>query len=178
MVKTTVSAQKVIDYVEQETFTSDKIKTFIYGVATQNKANRENCFNNNLTDLRTDSIVTNRDQFFDSQVCIQNGDIITTIASFDSIEKSLNFMKATYNPLGPIADAIDNELQVTSTVDTLPKTLTILYMSNVYSNPPIVGNGSQIISSVENKINSDEKFKTSYDKWLGIFKSVVQRGDI
>ena len=80
MVKTPVSAQKVIDYVNQETFTSDKIKTFIYGVATQNKANRENCYNNNLMDTRTDSLIPNRDQFFDSQVCIQNGEIITTIA--------------------------------------------------------------------------------------------------
>ena len=86
-------------------------------------------------------------------------------------------MKATFNPLGPIVDAIHDEVQLTSTVDVLPKTLTILYMSSVYSNPSIVGNGSQIIQEVNNKVSSDESFKKNYDTWLGIFKSVVQRGD-
>mgnify|MGYP000344692550 CR=1 FL=1 len=62
----------------------DKIKTLIYGISTQNQSIRENCYNNNIMDVRTDILVTNRDQFFDSQVCVQYGGILTTIASFDN----------------------------------------------------------------------------------------------
>ena len=71
MVKTPIQAQEVIDYVNSKDFTSDKIKTLIYGISTQNQSIRENCYNNNIMDVRTDILVTNRDQFFDSQVCVQ-----------------------------------------------------------------------------------------------------------
>ncbi len=98
MVKTPIQAQEVIDYVNAKDFTSDKIKTLIYGIATQNQSVRENCYNNNIMDVRTDSLVTNREQFFDSQVCVQNGEIITTIASFDTVDKSLDFMRGNIKP--------------------------------------------------------------------------------
>ena len=178
MEQTPVSAQNVIDYINENEFTSDLIKQFIYGVTTQNKANRENCFNNNILDVRTDSLIPNREQFFNSQVCIENGDSVVTIAAFESLEKSLDFARATYNPLGPMADSIHNYLQVSSTTDVTPKTLTYLYMSNVYSNPSISGNATEIVNEVKNKINTDEKFKSNYEQWLGIFKSVVNREEV
>lgn len=176
MVKTPIQAQEVINYVNGQEFTSDKIKTLIYGIATQNKSIRQNCYNNNIMDVRTDSLVTNREHLFDSQVCLQNGEILTTMASFDSITKSLDFMKATLNPIGPMADAIYNTLEEGTNIDVLPKTLTIVYMSNVYSNPVIEGNASHIINEVNDRNVSDEKFKNNYNQWLDIFKSVVQRG--
>jgi hypothetical protein len=177
MVKTPIQAQEVIDYVNSKDFTSDKIKTLIYGISTQNKSIRENCYNNNIMDVRTDILVTNRDQFFDSQVCVQNGEILTTIASFDNIEKSLDFMRATLNPIGPMADAIYDVLQQGTVIDELPKTLTTVYMSNIYSNPTINGSASDIINEVNYQKQTNEKFKTNYEQWLDIFKSVIQRGE-
>ena len=178
MVKTPIQAQDVINYVNNNNFTSDKIKILIYGIATQNKSVRENCYNNNIMDVRTDVLVPNRDQFFDSQVCVQNGETLTTIASFDTIDKSLDFMRATLNPIGPMADSIYDVLEQGTTTNELPKTLTILYMSNVYLNPPFSGTASDIINEVNRQKNTNEKFKTNYDQWLNIFKSVVQRGEI
>ena len=177
MVKTPIQAQEVIDYVNSKDFTSDKIKTLIYGISTQNQSIRENCYNNNIMDVRTDILVTNRDQFFDSQVCVQYGGILTTIASFDNIEKSLDFMRATLNPIGPMADAIYDVLQQGAVIDELPKTLTTVYMSNIYSNPTINGSASDIIKEVNYQKQTNEKFKTNYEQWLDIFKSVIQRGE-
>jgi len=51
-------------------------------------------------------------------------------------------------------------------------------MSNVYLNPPFSGTASDIINEVNHQKNTNEKFKTNYDQWLNIFKSVVQRGEI
>jgi len=109
---------------------------------------------------------------------VQNGETLTTIASFDTIDKSLDFMRATLNPIGPMADSIYDVLEQGTTTNELPKTLTILYMSNVYLNPPFSGTASDIINEVNYQKNTNENFKSNYDQWLNIFKSVVQRGEI
>ena len=178
MEQTPVSAQKVINYVNDNEFTSDLIKQFIYGVATQNKDTRQNCYNNNIFDVRTDSLIPNRDQFFNSQVCVENGESVVTIAAFENLDKALDFAKATYDPLGPMADSIYDFLQQGTVIDEKAKTLTYLYMSNVYSNPTINGSASKIVDDVKYKINTDEKFKSNYEQWLGIFKSVVNREEV
>jgi len=76
-----------------------------------------------------------------------------------------------------MADAIYDVLQQGAVIDELPKTLTTVYMSNIYSNPTINGSASDIIKEVNYQKQTNEKFKTNYEQWLDIFKSVIQRGE-
>lgn len=180
MTPTKVNGQEVKEYIDNNQFTNNNLKSFIYGIATQNQAVRQNVYNNNLMDLVTSREIrpTQRTQYFNSQTCISANEQVFPIASFSSIKDSLDFMKATFNPLGTILRAINEELQLTTTINTTPKALTYLYLAQVYEINPIQGTPQQIISIVKTKINNNTEYKSEYEEWLNIFTSVVSRGDI
>ena len=96
--------KKLRSILDNNQFTNNNLKSFIYGIATQNQAVRQNVYNNNLMDLVTSREIrpTQRTQYFNSQTCISANEQVFPIASFSSIKDSLDFMKATFNPLGTI----------------------------------------------------------------------------
>jgi len=180
MTPTTVNGQEVKEYVNNNQFTNNKLKFFIYGIATHNLPVRQNVYNNNLMDLVTSREIkpTQRTQYFNSQTCIIVNEQTFPIASFSSIKDSLDFMRATFNPLGSILEAMDNELQQTQTTNTTPKALAYLYLAQIYEIEPIQGTPQQIIAIIKTKINGNTQYKDEYQEWLDIFTSVVSRGDI
>ena len=184
LVKTEVRAQEVIDYLNSKTFYSDKTKTFIYGVATLNKALREDCYNNNLINLPTTKKVqpVNRATYFNAQTCIENGELIMPIASFNDITDCLNYLYSTFNPIGifmdRLYDYIENDPLTTPSTNVMAKTLAITYMANIYEIDSLDGTVSEVYTEVKGKIDSNSEYKKEYDKWLSLFTSVVSRGDI
>lgn len=184
LVKTEVKAQDVINYLNSKTFSSSRVKTFIYGVATQNKSNREGCYNNNLIDIPTTKQVqpTNRSNYFNAQACIENGEIIMPIASFNTLNDCLDFMYSTFNSIGLIIDSMYNYIEndPTTTVGTNveAKTLAVLYMSQIYEIDRLDGTNSEVYNQVMDKVNSDTEYQNVYDKWLKLFTSVISGGGI
>lgn len=180
MLQTNIKAQDVIDYLNSVTFNSDNIKLFIYGVATQNKAVRQNVYNNNLTNLFTNREIKpdNRTTLFNSQACLSGNEQVFPIASFNTIEDSLNFMKETYNPFSAWLDSMDTILQQTQVNDATPKTLTYFYMSQIYEIDKIEGTPQQVISIVDNKMTNNDVYTDEFNQWLDIFTSALNRGDI
>jgi hypothetical protein len=184
LVKTEVRAQEVIDYLNSKSFYSDKAKTFIYGVATLNKSLREDCYNNNLINLPTTRLVqpTNRANYFNAQSCIENGELIMPIASFNDVTDCLNYLHSTFNPIGifmdRLYDYIEDDPLTTPSTNVMAKTLAVTYMANIYEIDSLDGTTSEVYNEVNNKIVSDSEYKKEYEKWLALFTSVVSRGDI
>lgn len=173
-----VSANEILQKLNTDTTLSVTMKLFIYGITTMNKASRDNVFNNNLIDLVTNKEIkpSNRAQFFNSQTCIENSELILPIASFNSIDKCIDFVVSTYKPKEEFLKRLIEEIEKTSVTGALEKSLTALYMTQVYPLEPISGTPTQIVSIVNTNVDTDTEYKKVYDKWLGIFKSIVQRG--
>jgi hypothetical protein len=179
LARNSVNANTVIEYVNSPTNgLTLQMKLFIYGVATLNKATRENVFNNNLIDLPTNKEVrpSTRSQYFNAQTCIENTEMILPIASFNSINDCLDYMVSTYKPQTIILDSLITEIEKTSVTGALEKALTTLYMGRIYELDPIDGTANQMISIVNTKKENNTEYKKAYDKWFGIFKSIVERG--
>ena len=178
--KTPINAQSVIDNINSKQLESQLMKMFIYGVMTEGKSVNQKVFNYNAPYIRTDVLVPNREQFFDSQMCIENDseNVIGTFASFGSLEKVLEYMYATYTPQTDMLETIYDVLQQGTVTDEKAKALTILYMSTIYSNPIIGGNASAIIEEVNYQRQFNETFKQNYNFWLDIFKSIVSRAEV
>jgi len=176
LVKTSINANTISQYLNNQNISS-KIKLFIYGISTQNKSLRENVYNYNLLDLPTNKEIrpTERTKHFNAQACVENSNLILPIASFNSINDSLNFMVDTYKSLTTFADRMNEYVQLTSVNDSIPKTLTLLYMSQIYELNSVNGTPQQVNDIIMSKVNSDTEYKKIYDMWLGIFKSVVNR---
>lgn len=187
LAQTTVNSQTVIDYINGTTFSHPYIKKFMYGVAMRKESQRQNCFNFNLMDQTTDELSPNRDQFFSGQACVANGQTSVPIASFDNVNKCLDFMKATFNPFGGFIQEFFewNSINNIGDDDTvLSETLAKLYMAKVYNivkssaDNQLLTTSSGMDEYVENKINSDFTFKQNYETWLDIFKYVVKKTQI
>jgi len=179
LVRNSVNANTIIEYVNSPTNELTlQMKLFIYGVATLNKATRENVFNNNLIDLPTNKEIrpSTRSQYFNGQTCIENTEMILPIASFNSINDCLDYMISTYKPQTIILDSLITEIEKTSVTGVLEKALTTLYMGRIYELDPIDGTANQMISIVNTKKENNTEYKKAYDKWFGIFKSIVERG--
>jgi len=181
---TVVNAQEVIDYLNSNTFSHPYIKKFMYGVAMRKESSRQSCFNFNLMDQTTDELSPNRDQFFSGQACVANGQTSVPIASFDSLNKGLDFMKATFNPFGAFIEELYDWIDLNNLAndnDILAETLAKLYMAKVYnvvkSSADIqkLSTSSGIDEYVDEKVASDFTFKKDYETWLDIFKYVVTK---
>lgn len=184
LVKTEIRAQDVIDYLNTKSFTSDKIKTFIYGVSTQNKSLREGCYNYNVVDLPTTKLVkpNNRSDYFLKQTCVENGSLIIPIASFNSLENALDFMYTSFNSMGNFTESLFNHVQsvsVGSTERITAKTLAVLYIWKIYDlESNLSGTASSVYNEVTEKITGNSQYEKEYREWLGIFTSVISRGGI
>ncbi len=177
LVRNSVNANTIKEYLNSKTNLTSNMKLFIYGVATLNKSIRENVYNNNLIDLPTNKEVrpSDRAQYFNAQTCIENTEMILPIASFNSVNDCLEYMISTYNPQRNILDSLVTEIEKTSVTGALEKALTTLYMGRIYEIDPIDGTATQMISIVNTKKDNNTEYKKTYDTWLGIFKSVVER---
>jgi hypothetical protein len=177
LVRNSVNANTIKEYLNSKTNLTSNMNLFIYGVATLNKSIRENVYNNNLIDLPTNKEVrpSDRAQYFNAQTCIENTEMILPIASFNSVNDCLEYMISTYNPQRNILDSLVTEIEKTSVTGALEKALTTLYMGRIYEIDPIDGTATQMISIVNTKKDNNTEYKKTYDTWLGIFKSVVER---
>ena len=176
---TTVKASDVINYLNTISNIDNNLKIFIYGVSTLNKNTRQDCYNNNLIALTTDKELKpeNRAQFFNSQTCIESNGSIYPYASFENINKCMDYMIATFAPYGgSFIEELKQEIQITIVGDTTADSLAILYMSQIYERNPLNNSTPQQVYEIVNqKINNDTEYKKEYDKWKKIFESVIHK---
>jgi hypothetical protein len=125
---------------------------------------------------------TNRANYFNAQSCIENGELIMPIASFNDVTDCLNYLHSTFNPIGifmdRLYDYIEDDPLTTPSTNVMAKTLAVTYMANIYEIDSLDGTTSEVYNEVNNKIVSDSEYKKEYEKWLALFTSVVSRGDI
>lgn len=177
---TNVKSNDVATYLNSKNNLDGNIKIFIYGIATLNKDVRQNCYNNNLVALTTKEELKpqNRSELFNAQTCIDNNGVIFPIASFDSINKCMDYMIATYGPYGGRwVEELKEIIQPTTTLDPTPKALSVLYMAQIYDKEPLgVGmTPQQVYEIVKQKSQTNTEYKKEKDSWENIFKSVLHK---
>jgi len=179
LLQTPIRANDIITHLNSYSNLDNDIKVFLYGISTLNTDVRQNCYNNNLIALPTNKKLTpeNRSDYFGSQTCVDSDGKIYALASFDSIGQCLDYMFATFERYGGSwIQQLKDRITQTTTTDPTAKSLATLYMSQIYDRIPMTNlSAPQVYEIVNTKVNDNTEYKKEFDRWVVIFKSVINK---
>jgi hypothetical protein len=154
-VETTIPKNQIITILNTNTNVNSNIKRFIYGLAlVENKTSGGNikCVNNNIFNIKTNNTIyiNNKERFFASQVCTENNvDGTIPMASFTSVEDSLNYVLDEIKPHEPTITELINKLGQDKTADAFTHLWAAIWYRSVNA------------STAQDIINNITAFKTS-----------------
>ena len=172
--KTVLNASVVNNYLSNKTVDGD-VELFIKGITTMGKSRRENCFNYNVINTPTNRYITpeNRSNLFENQTCIDNNNIITPIASFNSFNESLDYVYETYKNNGPTIRSLQSYISESNDVDDKASAMATLYMVSIYEDYRFTNSGSLGIVNRVTSRRTNTTYNNEYETWFNIFKKII-----